>query len=238
MGPDRGRILTDPATEIAAIIGHEPRETALFVEALTHGSHGAKGGNAGGRDYQRLEFLGDRVLGLIVAAELYRRFPKESEGQLSARLNGLVTGEVCAEIAREIGLAPMIRLGKQARDDGGRESANILGDVVEALIGALYLDAGLDDARRFVLDCWGERIGAVREAPKHPKSALMEWAAANRRKPPEYRVVSRDGPDHAPRFTVAVAVANAGEATASGTNKQDAEKAAAAALLAQLEQKS
>ncbi len=230
--------MTGPIADIAAAIGYTPRDDALFIEALTHGSHGAKGGNAGGRDYQRLEFLGDRVLGLIIASELYRRFPRESEGQLSARLNGLVTGETCAEIARELGLAPLIRLGKQARDDGGRESANILGDVVEAIIGAIYLDAGLEEARRLVLARWGSRIDAVNEAPKHPKSALMEWAAASRRKPPEYSVTARDGPDHAPYFTVSVAIANAGEASGSGSNKQDAEKAAAMALLAILEQRS
>ena len=218
---------------LSAILSHEPQDEALFVEALTHGSHGGKGA----KDYQRLEFLGDRVLGLIVATELYRRFPRESEGQLSARLNGLVTREVCADVARQLGLAPLVRLGKQARDDGGRDSDNILGDVTEALIGALFLDAGLEAARRFVLASWGERIDAVREAPKHPKAALMEWAAANRRRPPDYRVVSRDGPDHAPRFTVAVSIHALGEATGSATNKQEAERAAAIALLAELETK-
>lgn len=216
---------------LANIIGHEPRDPALFIEALTHGSHGQKGS----KDYQRLEFLGDRVLGLVIATELYRRFPKESEGQLAARLNGLVTRDVCAEVARELALPPLVRLGKQARDDGGRDSANILGDIVESLIGALYLDGDMAAASDFVIANWGTRIGAVRDAPKHPKSALMEWAAANRRRPPEYRVVSRDGPDHAPRFTVAVAIHAVGEASASGTNKQEAEKAAALALLAQLE---
>lgn len=214
-------------TTLAAILGHTPQDEALFVEALTHGSHGGKGA----KDYQRLEFLGDRVLGLVVAAELYRRFPRESEGQLSARLNGLVTGDVCADVARQLGLGPLVRLGKQARDDGGRDSGNILGDVTEALIGALFLDAGLDAAADFIIASWGGRIDAVRDAPKHPKAALMEWAAANRRRPPDYRVVSRDGPDHAPRFTVAVAIHNLGEATGIGTNKQEAERAAAIALL-------
>lgn len=229
---------------LTTILGHQPRDEALFIEALTHGSHGAKGGSKGvnkagstqaGKDYQRLEFLGDRVLGLAIATELYRRFPRESEGALSSRLNALVTGTLCAEIARELGLPPLVRLGKQARDDGGRDSDNILGDVLEALIGALYLDAGVDAAMAFVLRCWGERVGAVREAPKHPKSALMEWAAANKRKPPEYTVIRRDGPDHAPRYTVEASINLIGSATAEGTSKQDAEKAAAAALLEQLE---
>jgi ribonuclease III len=235
---DRGRVLSESETALAAAIGYHPREPALFVEALTHGSFGAKGGNAGGRDYQRLEFLGDRVLGLVIAGELYRRFPKENEGQLSARLNGLVTGEICAAIAQEIGLPPLIRLGKQARDDGGRGSANILGDVVEALIGALFLDGGIDEARRFILGRWGNRIDAVHQAPKHPKSALMEWAAANRRKPPAYSIVSRQGPDHSPVFTVEVAIPGVGEASAEGSNKQEAERAAAQALLAHVEARS
>lgn len=229
---------------LAALIGHQPRDETLFIEALTHGSHGAKGGSKGvnkggaavaGRDYQRLEFLGDRVLGLAIASELYRRFPRESEGALSSRLNALVTGALCAEIARELDLPPLVRLGKQARDDGGRDSDNILGDVLEALIGALYLDAGIDVAMAFVLRCWGDRVGAVRDAPKHPKSALMEWAAAHKRKPPDYTVIRRDGPDHAPRYTVEASIHLIGSASAEGNSKQDAERSAAAALLNKLE---
>lgn len=209
------------------IIGYTPADSALFTEALTHGSHG-------GRDYQRLEFLGDRVLGMVIADALYAAFPRESEGELSARLNGLVTRECCAAVARDIGLPPLIRLGKQALSDGGRDSDNIVGDVMEAVIGAIWRDAGFDAARRFVLAAWGARIETTRSAPKHPKSALLEWSAANRRKPPVYAVDSRDGPDHAPRFTVSVSIAHAGTATATGASKQEAETAAAAALLAEL----
>jgi ribonuclease III len=218
-------------TELAAIIGHQPVNAALFVEALTHGSHGGKSNE---RDYQRLEFLGDRVLGMVIADALFAAFPAESEGQLSARLNALVTGERCADVARAIGLPPLIRLGKQALNDGGRDSDNIVGDVMEAVIGALYLDAGLEAARAFVLGAWGGRLQQVAAAPKHPKSALLEWSAANRRKPPVYSIETREGPDHAPRFTILVSVPHAGEARAAGTSKQEAETAAAAALLAQL----
>ncbi len=217
---------------IEALTGHRPADPALFIEALTHGSHGDRA------DYQRLEFLGDRVLGLIIADALYHRFPRESEGALAARLNGLVSRASCAEVARAIGIAPHMRLGKQARDDGGRESDNILGDVIEALIGALFLDAGLDAARSFVMKHWEEQIGATKSAPKHPKSALMEWAAAQRKKPPSYDVLHRAGPDHAPRFTVRASVPNAGEAEGEGTSKAEAEAAAAAALLARLETRS
>lgn len=215
------------ANNIHEIIGYQPENLALFTEALTHGSYG-------GRDYQRLEFLGDRVLGMIIADALYSAFPGESEGQLSARLNALVTRECCADIGRRIGLPPLVRLGKQALSDGGRDSDNIIGDVMEAVIGAIWLDAGLSAATTFIRTAWGERIGQLRAAPKHPKSALLEWSAANRRKPPVYVVDRRDGPDHAPRFTVSVSIANAGEAQATGASKQEAETAAAAALLSLL----
>ena len=217
------------------ITGYEPGDPALFHAALTHGSHGGPRSNRrSGGDYQRLEFLGDRVLGLVMADNLFAAFPTESEGQLSARLNALVTREMCAEIARASGIAPLIRLGKQARDDGARESSNVLGDVVEAVIGALFLDGGLAAARSFIDAAWGKRIEMDAVAPKHPKSALLEWSAANKRKPPVYTLLRRSGPDHAPQFTVSAAVPNAGEAEATGSSKQEAEAAAAAALLGQL----
>ncbi|WP_414902736.1 ribonuclease III [Sphingomonas flavalba] len=211
---------------LTGALGHRPADEALFRRALTHGSREAE-------DYQRLEFLGDRVLGLIVARWLYTRFADEPEGKLSRRLNLLVSGETCAEIAREIGVGPNLRLGKQARDDGAMESDHVLGDVVEALIGALYLDGGFDAADRFVRAAWGERIARER-APQHPKSALQEWAAANRRKPPVYELAGRSGPHHSPRFTVSVTIKGAGDAQAEGSSKQEAETAAARTLLALL----
>ena len=175
------------------------------------------------------------MLGLVVAESLFERFPNEPEGALSRRLNALVTGQVCAEVAREIGVVPHLRLGKQARDDGAANSDNVLGDVMEALIGAFYHEAGLDAARRFVRAAWGPRIDSQVRAPRHPKSALQEWAAANNRRPPEYAVVERSGPNHAPRFTVQVSIGKLADASGEGTSKQEAETAAAAALLAKLE---
>ena len=204
-------------------LGAAPRDLGLYERALTHPSYGAD-------HYERLEFLGDRVLGLVVADWLVERFP-DAEGKLSQRLNALVTGEVCAEIGREIGVPSHLRLGKQAQDDGVFQSDNVLGDVVEALIGALYRDVGLDAARRFIRNRWGDRVERLTSAPKHPKAALQEWAAANNRKPPEYAVTDRSGPDHALRFTVTVSVRGLGEASGTGSSKQDAEKAAAEALL-------
>lgn len=200
----------------------------MFERALTHGSQAAA-------NYERLEFLGDRVLGLVMAEWLFERYPDEPEGALSRRLNTLVTGAACADVARDLGVVPHLRLGKQAREDGAADSDNVLGDVMEALIGALYRQSGLDAARAFIRSAWGERIHAQAKAPKHPKSALQEWAAAHNRRAPLYEVVDRSGPSHAPRFTVKVSIGTLGEATAEGPNKQEAETAAARALLAALE---
>ncbi|WP_443971175.1 ribonuclease III [Sphingobium sp. CR28] len=212
---------------LAGLIGKAPADSALFVQALTHGS-------AGEPNYERLEFLGDRVLGLAIADWLCARFPDEHEGQLSRRFNSLVSGETCAEVAREIGVQPHLRLGKQARDDGATESDNVLGDVMEALIGALYLTQGMDAARALIQRLWAPLVDGQRAAPKHPKSALQEWAAANRRKPPTYETIHRSGPDHASRFTIRVSIRGVGEAEAEGGSKQEAETAAATALLVQV----
>jgi len=201
----------------------------LFRRALTHGSQG-------GPSYQRLEFLGDRGLGLSVATWLYSLFPEDPEGKLSARLNAMVSGEACAEIGRELGVPEHLILGKQARDDGAQLSENVIGDAVEALIGALYLEAGLDCAAAFIRRVWEGKIDRSASAPKHPKSALQEWAAAQHCRPPVYTLVGQQGPHHAPSFTVQVEVGGkkGGSVTAEGASKQEAETAAAAALLEKL----
>lgn len=217
----------DFARWIESTLGAKPGDLDLYQRATTHSSR-EEG------DYERLEFLGDRVLGLVIARWLYERHPDEPEGKLSWRLNALVSGVVCAEIGREMGLGVHVRLGKQAREDGAADSDNVLGDVVEALIGALYLDHGFEAAQAFVRARWEARIDDQRRAPQHPKSALQEWAAAHRRKPPVYAVTGREGPQHNPRFTVTVSIKGAGEASAEGTSKQEAETAAAKALLEQL----
>jgi ribonuclease-3 len=212
---------------LETILGRRPGRPDLFQRALTHSSFG-------GDQYERLEFLGDRVLGLAVARWLYELFPDEPEGQLSKRLNALVAREVCAEVARELDVGPRVRLGKQARDDGAADSDNVIGDVVEALIGALFLDSGLEAAEAFVRRAWGDRVSVRDKAPQHPKSALQEWAAAQERKPPAYRLAERSGPQHAPTFVVEVEIKGVGSATAEGASKQEAETAAAARLLEQL----
>jgi len=219
--------MADLARWIEAQTGHRPADLALFERALTHSSRSEE-------NYERLEFLGDRVLGLVVAAWLYELFPSEPEGKLSRRLNVLVARSTCAEVARDLGLAGQMRLGKQARDDGAFESDNVLGDMVESLIGALWLEAGLEAAGAFIRAAWGERVGRQESAPQHPKSMLQEWAAANNRRPPAYEVVGRSGPQHAPTFVVKVSIKGVGEAEAEGATKQDAETEAAQALLDQL----
>jgi ribonuclease-3 len=208
--------------------GFTVREETRWLEALTHGSFNGAGGGA--TDYQRLEFLGDRVLGLSVASWLYRA-GDGPEGKLSQRLNALVSGSTCARIARKIGLPAHIRLGKQARDDGGADSDKILGDVMEALIGACFIENGFDTARDVVYSLWARELEGDVGKAKHPKSALQEWAAGNRRAMPLYEVIERSGPDHAARFTVQVSIRNVGSAEATANSKGEAERLAAKAFL-------
>ena len=227
---DRGHVLSGPLSDetagfIAALTGKAPARAQLWHEALTHGSMGEA------RDYQRLEFLGDRVLGLAIAEWLHE-MSEAAEGKLSQRLNALVSRETCADVARRLALAPHIRLGKQARGDGAGQSDNVLGDVMEALIGALFVERGFDAARDFVRKVWEPAMAGGAGQRKHPKAALQEWAAGNRRKPPVYTLVERSGPDHAAVFTVQVEVAGIGAEQATGSSKQEAERGAAAAFMA------
>lgn len=215
------------AEAIFEITGFQPQKLDIYRQAFTHGSSGVG-------DYQRLEFLGDRVLGIVLASELYRRYPTATEGELSSRLHALASGETCARIAHGLKLPALIHFGAQAIGDGGRHSDNIAADVMEAVIGALWLDWGDDAARQFIVRLWGDMIAGQVAAPKHPKAALQEWAAARKRRPPEYRILSRDGPDHAPHFRIGVSIGKLAEAEGEGSSKQAAEKAAAAALLARL----
>jgi len=218
----------DIATFVRDQLGYEPKDIRLFELAMTHSSVGKD-------SYERLEFLGDRVLGLAIARALYERHPDEPEGYLSKRYNVLVARETCADVGRELGIPALVRLGKQAREDGATQSENVLGDVVEALIGALLIDGGQDAAARFILGVWEPHLAGQSGAPEHPKSALQELAAARGRKMPVYDVVERTGAHHSPKFTIRVSVRGLGEATAEGTSKQDAETAAAAKLLSELQ---
>lgn len=209
---------------IADTLGRPPSDAKLFERALTHGSHGRE-------TYERLEFLGDRVLGLVVAHWLYERFPSEPEGKMSRRYNALVARETCAEVGRDLDLPRHIRLGRQAREDHANLSDNVVGDVVEAVLGALFIDGGLEPADRFVRTNWAPFLEEQKRAPMHPKSALQERAAAKNLGVPAYELMSRYGPHHAPRFKVKVSLGKHGDAEAEGASKQEAETAAAAALL-------
>ena len=225
-GADRALVLNSETQDawLAELISQTPDDPTLYARALTHGSTGQP-------DYQRLEFLGDRILGLVIADMLYHQFGDEAEGRLSHRLNALVAGSTCADIARQIGVAPHIRLGKQARDDGAQQSDNVLGDVMEALIGALYLDYGMAAARGLVERLWSPLTDSADAAPKHPKSALQEWCAAHGRKVPEYVISKKEGPPHAMRFEVTVMVKGFEPVSAEANSKQAAETAAALAFV-------
>jgi len=216
--------MTDLRSFLTKALGHEPTNIALYEQALTHGS-------ASRTTYERLEFLGDRVLGLVVAEWLYERFPEEPEGQMSRRYNALVARETCADVGRELGVPAEIRLGRQAREDRATESDNVIGDVIESLIGALYFDGGYGSAKSFIRTAWASYLDSQDGAPVHPKSALQELAAAKNWAPPTYEIVSRFGKHHAPTFRIKVSIRGAGEAEAEGPSKQDAETAAATALL-------
>ncbi len=203
-----------------ASTGFAVSDNPRWIEALTHGSTGEKA------DYQRLEFLGDRVLGLTIADWLFEK-NAGAEGALAQRLNVLVSKTACAAVARDIDISPHIRLGKQARDDGAAESSNVLGDVMESLLGANFLEAGFDATQALIRTLWSSQVDGGAGSAKHPKSALQEWAAGNQRRPPEYTIIDRSGPDHRASFTVRVSVRNVGEAQATASNKQEAETAAA-----------
>ena len=212
-------------------IAHVFRQPALLVQAVTHASISSPTR----ADNQRLEFLGDRVLGLCMAEALLGADTAASEGQLAPRFNALVRKEACAEVAREIGLGEVLKLGRSEMMSGGRRKEALLGDAMEALIAAVYLDAGFEAARALVLRLWGPRIGAVATDARDPKTSLQEWAQARAMPPPIYAEAGRSGPDHQPVFTVEVTLANGAAERASAGSKRVAEQMAARALLSRME---
>ncbi|PWE18035.1 ribonuclease III [Marinicauda salina] len=210
-------------------IGYRFGGAGLLELALTHASHGD--GRARSQSNERLEFLGDRVLGLLAAERLYEAFGEMDEGGLAHRLNAIVNKDACARAAERCNLGAALRLSPAEERLGGREKPSILADACEAVIGALYLDGGLEAARDFFERYWGEDLDGLLRRPKDPKSRLQEWAAQRGLGTPAYETVGRKGPDHRPVFTVSVSLPGAGEATGEGASKQDAQRAAAAALL-------
>ncbi len=212
-------------------IGHQFREPDLLVRAVTHASISSMTRP----DNQRLEFLGDRVLGLAMAAALLRADGAASEGQLAPRYNALVRKETCADVAREIGLGDVLKLGRSEMMSGGRRKDALLGDALEAVIAAVYMDAGFEAAQAVVLGLWGDRIAGVEADSRDAKTALQEWAQARGLPPPVYVEQGRTGPDHQPVFTVEVRLENGAVERAAAGTKRQAEQAAAKTLLARME---
>lgn len=215
---------------LEARLGYRFADPDLLDRALTHSSAVAPGKRVA-RSYQRLEFLGDRVLGLAVADMLYRKFPGAPEGELNRTLVTLVRGETCAEIARALGFGPELNLGDSEVRTGGNENDTILGDAMEAVIGAIYLDGGYAPAYDFLQRMLGDRLEVALAKRADPKTTLQEWAQGQGLEPPQYDVVDRVGPQHAPEFTIAVRLASFAPLTATGPSKKLAEHKAAEAFL-------
>lgn len=220
----------EAVAELERRIGYRFEDRELLERALTHASVGEGARNV--RHNERLEFLGDRVLNLCAAERLMRLYPDVREGEMSRLLASLVNYHACARIARKIGLAAAMRLSASATKVGARKSDAVLGDACEALIAALYVDGGLEAARGFFLTFWEDEFERLAEPEvKDPKTQLQEWAQGQGLPLPSYAIVSREGPDHAPCFTVEVVVEGFPPERAEGRSRQDAEKAAAQAML-------
>ncbi|MGG7568381.1 ribonuclease III [Rhodovulum sp. DZ06] len=226
------RALEDAAAALGTALGVPVEPTPRLEEALTH----ASASSVARPHNERMEFLGDRVLGLVIAEALYEAFPNASEGELAPRYNQLVRKESCAAVAAGLNLGDLIRLGRSEHATGGRRKTAVLGDGMEALIAAVYLDQGMDAARKAILRLWGPLIkaAAAAPAPQDAKTALQEWAQARGQTPPKYEVLERSGPDHAPVFTVAAQMKDGARAEGKAQSKRAAQQAAAAALLARL----
>jgi ribonuclease III len=217
--------------KLEARLGHVFTDRELLERALTHAS--ARGPRR--KDNERLEFLGDRVLGLIIATALVSADAEAEVGDLTRRLHGLANGEACARVAQSIDLGEALRLPPSETRRGARELTSILGDACEALIAALYLELGLERTAEIVLDLWAPLMAAPHDPDEiDPKTQLQEWAAAHGRAPPAYRVLQRSGPAHAPKFTLEVVVDGEAPQTAAAGQVRAAEKAAALALLRRL----
>jgi ribonuclease-3 len=225
---------------LAQFVGYAFARPELLEEALTHPSalapehHRSRRRKAHHRGYERLEFLGDRVLGLIIADLLWRRFENEPEGHLTRRLTHLVRREALARVAKSIGLSAHLALSRAEAAAGAAENLGILADVCEALIAAIYLDGGLEAASSFVRRFWQPLIEEMEGPPRDPKTALQEWAQARGLALPAYQLIATSGPDHAPLFTVAASVAGGDRATATASSKRIAEARAASMLLDRL----
>ncbi len=218
------RLLDELERRIDVRVADRPR----LERALTHSSHRAAKGPA---SYERLEFLGDRVLGLVIAEKLFEMFPSANEGELSLKLNSLVSAEACAAIADDLGLSQFIRHGGDLKRLSAENTRNIRADVVESLIAAIYLGNGLEDARSFILRVWQDKLGGAATARRDPKTALQEWVHTRSTVPPRYEIVDRTGPDHDPLFTVRTVIDGVAPGEGQGRSRRIAEQEAATAVL-------
>lgn len=213
-------------------LGHVFKDQALLDRALTHASKSAVASN------ERLEFLGDRVLGLVIAEKLHDLYPAAPEGVLALKFNALARGEACAAAADEAGLADHVILAASEAASGGRRKGAILAGVCEAVIAALYIDGGFEVARAFITRYWATAFASLSDDMRDAKTTLQEWAQGRQRGPrdaPVYKLVGREGPDHAPRFAVEVSISGEGAEIGQGSSKREAEQAAARAMLARLQ---
>ena len=228
---------------LASAVGHAFGNMQLLADAVTHpslmglertGRGGKRPEQGPGLAYERLEFLGDRVLGLVVAEWLLERFPNEREGALAKRHASLVQREAVGRVADAIGLGRYLRLSPAEAQGGGRNNRTILGDACEAVIGAMYLDGGMEVAKRFIRSAWADQIDRVQPPPVDPKTALQEWAQGKGKPLPSYELIEQSGPAHEPLFRVCVRVQGVEPVVGTGSSKRVAEKQAASALLRQL----
>lgn len=215
-----------PLARLSDRLGYVFSDTDLLQQALTHGSSGRKA-----KDYERLEFLGDRVLSLVIADALYRQHGKEKEGKLAARHSAIVRGEVCAAVGGAMGLHDFIKVGDTEKKTGVHKMKSVLGDVVEAVIGAIHIDGGFEAARKVILHFWAEALRQPDTAQKDAKTFVQEWALGKALPLPRYELAGRQGPEHRPQFTVRLTIDKHKEAEGMGPTKQAAEMAAASAFI-------
>jgi ribonuclease III len=220
-----GRILA-----LQAVIGHDFADSTLLLRALTHVS-AVRQGMDRSESYQRLEFLGDRVLGLVISHLLFETFPHAEEGELSQRLADLVRKETCADVARSWALGPCLNLGEGEVHSGGRRKQAILGDACESVIGAVFMDGGYAAADKVVRGAFGPLLTRPVQRLRDAKTQLQEWVQGQGHPTPRYREMARSGPDHAPDFVISVDVEGLGHAEGQGRSKRVAEQNAAEAFL-------
>ena len=222
------RFDTDKIQKLEEKIGYVFNDKHWLERALTHSSTNDS------FNYQRLEFLGDRVLGLVIADALFDKFKKENEGGLAKRHTALVQGRMCAQIGQNIDLGNFIIFSESERQSGGQKNDNIIADVMESLLGAIYIDGGFENVKKIILSLWGDNLLTLQTAPQDPKTELQEWAQARALALPDYQVADRKGPDHAPVFIIQLKVEGQADVKAEGASRRQAEKKAARLMLRQV----